>query len=93
MKNFTCKIDWSKGLMEKLGYGLKHGLWFQRAGEQFFVPSENIYAEFDSMLGVVEIYFQAEKPFTTAASYSILTYGERWATRKEDLKKIYKEDK
>ena len=91
MKNFTCKIDWSKGLMSALAYGLKHGLWFQRAGEQFFVSPKNIHAYFDSTLGCIEIWFHSDNPNTTS-SYSILTYRERWATKKEDLKNIYKED-
>lgn len=76
--------------MAKLAYGLKHGLWFQRDGEKFFVPAKNIQAYFDSSFGIVEIYFWSDKP-NTAATYSISSYRERWATRKEDLKDIYAE--
>jgi hypothetical protein len=90
MKRFKYKIDWKKGLMSKLAYGLKHGLWFQRNGEKFFVPAKQIKAYFDSNFGFVEIYFWSENP-ATMATYSIMSYRQRWATKKEDLKDIYEE--
>lgn len=88
MKRFKCKIDWSKGLMAKLAEGLKKGMWFQRGGERFFVPAKQIQAYFDSDLGMIEIYFWSENP-ATVATYSIITYGERWALKEEDLEDIY----
>ena len=91
MQNFEFELDWTKGLMSVLKKGLEQGMWFQRLGEKFFVPAENISACFDSNLGGIVIYFHSEKPFTIS-SYSILTYKTRWALTKEDLKDIY-EDK
>ena len=88
MKRFNGKVDWSKGLMAKLAEGLKNGMWFQRGGEKFFVPAKQIKAYFDSDLGTVEIYFWSENP-ATVATYSIVTYGQRWALKEEDLEDIY----
>ena len=81
-------VEWGGPLMSKLAEGLKNGMWFQRLGEKFFVPAENITANVDGGSGIVTIYFTCDNPNTTA-SYSIITYGTRWALNKEDLKDIY----
>lgn len=88
IKNFDESIDWTKGLMSKLKEGLEKGMWFQRLGMKFFVPPENINAYFDSTLGIVEIYFHSDDP-CTMATYSIMSYKQRWALREEDLEDIY----
>lgn len=91
MKNFEFKIDWNAGLMSLLKKGLKQGMWFQRMGEKFFVPAENIQAYFDSSMGQIVIYFHSDNP-NTMATYVISSYGIRWALEKDKLENIYKEE-
>lgn len=90
-KNFTCQIDWNIGLMSLLKQGLEKGMWFQRNGKKFFVPANQLHAYFNSTLGIIEIYFWSENP-TTMATYSLNTYGIRWALEENKLKNIYKEE-
>ena len=85
------EIEWEGPLLSKLVEGLKNGMWFQRYGEKFFVPAENISARLSGSYGHVTIYFHSDNP-CTIASYNIITYGKRWALRKEDLKDIYEGD-